>query len=67
MSYYDKNKNIKTNYGICHNVIGFRLISAHIRIPPYNINNTNNIIKYSLLNDLDTIHTIIINPGFDIK
>lgn len=63
-SYYDKNKNIKTNYGIYHNVIGFRLISAHIRIPPYNINNTNNIIKYSLLNDLDTIHTIKINPGF---
>ena len=37
---------VTTNYDIYHNVIGFRLVRTTIRTPPFNINSTNNIIKY---------------------
>ena len=57
---------ITTNYDIYHNVIGFKLLKTTIRTPPYNINKTNNIIKYKVKTDgIDDgkIHSIIINPG----
>jgi len=54
---------VTTNYDIYHNVIGFRLVRTTIRTPPFNINSTNNIIKYKKSSTGDTIHTITINPG----
>ena len=53
---------VTTNYDIYHNVIGFRLVRTTIRTPPFNVNSTNNIIKYKR-GSSDTIHTITINPG----
>jgi hypothetical protein len=53
---------VTTNYDVYHNVIGFRLVRTTIRTPPYNINNTNNIIKYKK-GSSDTIHTFTMNPG----
>ena len=53
---------VTTNYDIYHNVIGFRLVRTTIRTPPFNINSTNNIIKYKR-GSSNTIHTITINPG----
>ena len=54
---------VTTNYDIYHNVIGFRLVRTTIRTPPFNINSTNNIIKYKKNSTGDTIHTVTINPG----
>jgi hypothetical protein len=54
---------VTTNYDIYHNVIGFRLVRTTIRTPPFNINSTNNIIKYKKSSTGDTIHTVTINPG----
>jgi hypothetical protein len=48
------------NYEIFNNVIGFRLLKASIRSPPYNVNDTNNVIYYSNGGD---ILTVTINPG----
>lgn len=59
----DSSSLITTNYDIYHNVIGFRLLKTTIRTPPYNINKTNNIIKYKSTLTGDTIHTLTINPG----
>ena len=59
----DSSSLITTNYDIYHNVIGFRLLKTTIRTPPYNINKTNNIIKYKSSLTGDTIHTLTINPG----
>ena len=53
---------ITTNYDIYNNVIGFKLLKTTIRTPPYNINKTNNILRYKIKGS-DTIHTITINPG----
>ena len=53
---------VTTNYDIYHNVIGFRLVRTTIRTPPYNVNSTNNVIKYKRTGD-NTIHTVTINPG----
>ena len=53
---------VTTNYDIYHNVIGFRLVRTTIRTPPFNVNTTNNIIKYKKAGD-DTIHTLTINRG----
>ena len=47
---------VTTNYDIYHNVIGFRLVRTTIRTPPYNVNSTNNIIRYKR-GTSDTIHT----------
>lgn len=72
----DSSSMVTTNYNIFQNVIGFRLLKATIRTPPYNVNKTNNIIKYKCknyrnsLNELepDKIHTITINPGlYDVS
>jgi len=41
------NSTVTTNYDIYKNVIGFRLISTTIRTPPFNINETNNVIIWS--------------------
>jgi hypothetical protein len=54
---------VTTNYDIYHNVIGFRLVRTTIRTPPFNINSTNNVIKYKRSSTGDTIHTVTINPG----
>jgi hypothetical protein len=54
---------VTTNYDIYHNVIGFRLVRTTIRTPPFNVNSTNNIIKYKKSSTGDTIHEIKINPG----
>ena len=53
---------VTTNYDIYHNVIGFRLVRTTIRTPPYNVNSTNNIIRYKK-GSSDTIHTFTMNPG----
>ena len=53
---------VTTNYDIYTNVIGFKLLKTTIRTPPYNVNNTNNIIRYKIDGE-DTIHKITINPG----
>lgn len=57
-----KGNNVFTNYDIYENVIGFRLLKVSIRVPPYNVNATNNVINYTRQGD-NTIHTITINPG----
>jgi len=43
-------------------VIGFQLKSANIRVPQYNVNTTNNQIKFKISGS-ETIHTVTINPG----
>jgi hypothetical protein len=53
---------VTTNYDIYHNVIGFRLVRTTIRTPPYNVNTTNNIIRYKK-GSSDTIFTFTMNPG----
>lgn len=53
---------VTTNYDVYHNVIGFRLVRTTIRTPPYNINTTNNVIKYKK-GTSDTIYTFTMNPG----
>lgn len=53
---------VTTNYDIYHNVVGFRLVRTTIRTPPYNVNSTNNIIKYKKVGS-DTIYTITLNKG----
>ena len=58
---------VTTNYDIYKDVIGFRLLKTTIRTPPYNVNTTNNIIRYKTSKDGDTIHSVTINPGqYDI-
>ena len=72
------NNQITTNYNIFKNVIGFRLLKTTIRTPPYNVNNTNNIIRYRRTStkmkgfkdsdsngdrDPNEILSITINPG----
>ena len=44
-------------------VIGFTLKKACIRVPQYNVNKTNNIVKFKI-EDSETIHTITIRPGY---
>ena len=53
---------ITTNYDIYNNVIGFKLLKTTIRTPPYNVNSTNNIIRYKIKGE-SVIHSITINPG----
>lgn len=53
---------ITTNYDIYTHVIGFKLLKTTIRTPPYNVNKTNNIIRYKIDGE-NTIHKITINPG----
>lgn len=53
---------VTTNYDVYHNVIGFRLVRTTIRTPPYNVNSTNNVIKYKK-GTSDTIYTFTMNPG----
>ena len=43
-------------------VIGFSLKKAYIRVPQYNVNTTNNIVKFKIEGS-ETIHTITIRPG----
>lgn len=53
---------ITTNYDIYNNVVGFKLLKTTIRTPPYNVNKTNNIIRYKIKGE-SKIYTITINPG----
>jgi len=55
-----KTSNYVATFADIKNVIGIQLKSANIRIPQYNVNNTNNIIWYNDGSD----HTITINPGY---
>ena len=57
IKFQDDTNSITNNYEIFNNVIGFRLLKASIRSPPYNVNSTNNVIYYS-----DTEY-VTINPG----
>ncbi len=54
--------NYKATFDEIKNVIGFQLKSANIRVPQYNVNTTNNQIKFKISGS-ETIHTITINPG----
>ena len=53
--------NESSNYDIFSNVIGFKLLRANIRSPPYNVNNTNNVIYYTI--GVGTETSLTINPG----
>jgi len=54
--------NESSNYDIFNNVIGFKLLRANIRTPPYNVNNTNNVIYYTL-SEGGGEASLTINPG----
>ena len=56
------NSTVTTNYDIYKNVIGFRLLSTTIRTPPFNVNDTNNIIVYRIGSSA-TLNQIYIQPG----
>ena len=56
----NENNNENTNISIHNNVIGFRLLRANIRSPPFNVNSTNNVIYYTIGG---TLSTITIRPG----
>ena len=53
---------ITTNYDIYNNVVAFKLLKTTIRTPPYNVNKTNNKIRYKIKGETQ-IHTLTINPG----
>lgn len=57
----NNNNNENTNINIHNNVIGFRLLKANIRSPPFNVNSTNNVIFYTI--DGNTETSLTINPG----
>ena len=60
IKFQDDTNSRTNNYEIFNNVIGFRLLKASIRSPPYNVNETNNIIYYT---KGATEYTVTINPG----
>lgn len=55
-----RNNNEDTNINVHNNVIGFRLLKANIRSPPFNVNSTNNVIPYTISG---TEYSVTINPG----
>jgi len=55
---------VTTDLGKLKNVIGFQLITASFRVPQFNVNTTNNVIKYKVGNSLSNIYTVTINPGY---
>jgi len=55
------NSNENTNINIHNNVIGFRLLKANVRSPPFNVNSTNNVIFYTINGSTET--SLTINPG----
>ena len=57
---FNTDNNQDTNITIHNNVIGFRLLKANIRSPPFNINTTNNVIYYTI-GGAEVFVTI--NPG----
>ena len=57
IKFQDDTNSRTNNYEIFNNVIGFRLLKASIRSPPYNVNETNNVIYYS------NSQYVTINPG----
>ena len=63
IKFQDDTNSITNNYEIFNNVIGFRLLKASIRSPPYNVNSTNNVIYYTLSTNYETEYTVTINPG----
>ena len=60
IKFKNNSNNEDTNINIHNNVIGFRLLKANIRSPPYNVNSTNNVIYYTID---DTEYYVTINPG----
>lgn len=55
--------NYVATFGKVKSVIGFTLKRACIRVPQYNVNTTNNKVKFSISGS-GTIHTITIRPGY---
>jgi hypothetical protein len=56
------NNTVATNFDIYDNVIGFNLISASVRVPQYNINSTNNIVRYKDASNNE--HSMTIRKGY---
>jgi len=56
-----KSSNYVASFTPVKSVIGFRLLSANLRVPQYNVNNTNNIIWYK---QGSTEYSVTINPGY---
>jgi hypothetical protein len=56
--------NYVATFSTIKSVIGISLKKATIRVPQYNINNTNNKIIFHKEGDIDTKYTITINPGY---
>ena len=56
------NNTVATNFDIYDNVIGFNLISASVRVPQYNINLTNNIVRYK--DSSNNEHSMTIRKGY---
>ena len=46
IKFRNNNNNEDTNINVHNNVIGFRLLKANVRSPPFNVNSTNNKIVY---------------------
>ena len=55
--------NYEATFDELKSVIGFQLKSANIRVPQYNVNTTNNQIKFKISGS-ETVHTVTINPGY---
>lgn len=60
IKFRNNNNNEDTNINVHNNVIGFRLLKANVRSPPFNVNSTNNVIPYTISG---TEYSVTINPG----
>jgi hypothetical protein len=57
-----KSSNYDASFSPVKSLIGFRLLSANLRVPQYNVNNTNNKIWFK--DGSDTEYSVTINPGY---
>ena len=55
--------NYVASFNTVKSLIGFRLLSANLRVPQYNVNKTNNVVKFKIEGS-ETIHSVTINPGY---
>ena len=55
--------NYVASFTAVKSLIGFRLLSANVRVPQYNVNATNNVVKFKIEGS-ETIHSVTINPGY---
>ena len=58
-----KSSNYVASFIPVKSVIGFRLLSANLRVPQYNVNKTNNVVKFKIEGS-ETIHSVTINHGY---